>query len=133
MIVADGLELLDEPECWQLLRRGVIGRIGLSMDATPVIFPVNYAVLDDTIVFLTAPGTKLSAAIDASVVAFEVDDYDRDARSGWSVLVIGTAREAADPKLMLRLLELNAVPYAHGERSHTVQITPTFVSGRRIV
>jgi nitroimidazol reductase NimA-like FMN-containing flavoprotein (pyridoxamine 5'-phosphate oxidase superfamily) len=38
-----------------------VGRVGFVVDGRPLILPVNYLADDDSIVFCTAPGTKLSA------------------------------------------------------------------------
>jgi glycerol-3-phosphate dehydrogenase len=55
-----------------------------------VIFPVNYVVDRDLIVFRTDPGSKLDAATERESVAFEVDAVDEATRTGWSVVVGGT-------------------------------------------
>jgi nitroimidazol reductase NimA-like FMN-containing flavoprotein (pyridoxamine 5'-phosphate oxidase superfamily) len=89
MLIDRGLELLSEAEAWELLLRGEVGRVGLTIGGVPAIFPVNYTVLDGTIVFRTAPGAKLSTAMAGNVVAFEVDHHERQGRIGWSVLVVG--------------------------------------------
>jgi uncharacterized protein len=71
-----GIAVLDMPTCWQLLAGEEVGRLAVSVDQRPDIFPVNYAVDEATIVFRTAEGTKLSAVFVDSAVAFEVDGYD---------------------------------------------------------
>jgi nitroimidazol reductase NimA-like FMN-containing flavoprotein (pyridoxamine 5'-phosphate oxidase superfamily) len=133
MFVDNGLELLEEDDCWALLRSGDVGRVGLTMGAMPAIFPVNYVVLGDTIVFRTAPGAKLAAAADSTVVAFEVDDYERSERSGWSVLVIGPSSVLHDDAVGFQVLADQLDPIAEGVRSSIVQIRPEFLSGRRLV
>jgi len=133
MLIEEGLELLDDEECWRLLRSGEVGRVGVTMSALPVIFPVNYAVIDATIVFRTSPGSKLAAAAREAVVAFEVDDYDRTDRSGWSVLVVGRSEVVHDLELTGKVLAADLEPWADGRRADVVRITPGFVSGRRIV
>jgi nitroimidazol reductase NimA-like FMN-containing flavoprotein (pyridoxamine 5'-phosphate oxidase superfamily) len=42
-------------------------------------------------------GTKLDSAANNAVVAFEVDEIDPVAHTGWSVMVTGMARELTDP------------------------------------
>ena len=51
-----------------------VGRIGLVVDGRPLIVPVNYLADDESIVFCTEPGTKLSAVGAGAPVVFEVDD-----------------------------------------------------------
>lgn len=133
MLVDHGLELLSEEDAWGLLAGGDVGRIGLSMGAMPVIFPVNYVVVDHSIVFNTAPGSKLSAAAAGAVVAFEVDDYERQGRAGWSVLVVGRSEVVHNLDVTFKVLAAQLQPYADGVRSSLVRIRPEFVSGRRLV
>jgi hypothetical protein len=93
MLVDEGLELLSDEQCWRLLSSGEVGRVAITMHALPAIFPVNYTVIDGTIVFLTSPGSKLAAAIRQAVVAFEVDDYERTDRTG-----VGASWSSGDPR-----------------------------------
>lgn len=133
MIVDDGLELLTDEECRRLLEMGEVGRVGITIGALPAIFPVNYRVIDEAIVFRTSPGSKLSAAARGAVVAFEVDDYQTADRSGWSVLAIGRAEVVLDLDLTFRVLAARLEPFVEGFRSSIVRIEPTLLSGRRLV
>ena len=93
----NGLEILSPEQCHDLLRRSNVGRVAVTVAALPAIFPVNYALLDGDIVFLTGEGTKLRAAVDRAVVAFQVDHFDESLGSGWSVMAVGLAEELTDP------------------------------------
>jgi uncharacterized protein len=86
------LQVLSGVECYRLLAAQQVGRLGVDAGHYPVIFPVNYALDGEAILIRTEPGTKLPAA-DYANVTFEVDDIDRQTRSGWSVLVRGVAEE----------------------------------------
>ena len=57
-----GLAILDPPECQALLSTQRIGRVGLATP-TPMVLPVQYAMFDGDVVFRTAPGEKLIAAV----------------------------------------------------------------------
>ncbi|GIU87135.1 MAG: pyridoxamine 5'-phosphate oxidase [Acidimicrobiia bacterium] len=129
----DGLELLTEAECRSLLASGSIGRVGVTVGALPVILPVNYAFVDGTIVFRTAEGTKLRAAVDRAVIAFEVDDYDEVLQRGWSVLAVGHASEVAGEDDLATFRALGLAPWADGTRTHYVRLVPEVLTGRRIV
>ncbi len=135
MIEGDGLEILTEDQCRQLLAGAEVGRIGVVIGEVPAILPVNYCVAGDAIVFRTAPGTKLRAALEAAVVAFEVDDHNSADRSGWSVLVVGPALVADDHEVDAETAAAarRLVPFAEGERDAIVRIPLDFVSGRRLV
>lgn len=125
------LQVLSRDECLHLLRGAGIGRVGLSMDALPVVLPVNFVVAGERIIFRTGQGTKLSAALRNAVVCFEVDEIDADHRTGWSVVVTGTARqltgsEAADAAA------LDLDPWSPATGDNFIAINVDLVSGRRV-
>ena len=105
------------------------GRLGVVFNGAPDIYPVNHAVIDDTIVIRTAPGTKLVAAIDHQV-AYEVDRLEDARETGWSVVVHGTAEEPAKIEDYLTALDDGPTPWAAGERDRFIVIRPTSVTGR---
>jgi uncharacterized protein len=133
VIVDEGLELLTEDQARGLLATGEVGRVGITIGALPAIFPVNYRLIDGSIVFRTAPGSKMSAAAEGAVVAFEVDDYELVDRSGWSVLAVGRAEVIHDVAMACKALDAGLEPLAEVSRTTIVRIEPTFLSGRRIV
>ena len=126
-----GLEVLSRPQCLRLLRRRTIGRVVFCVDDLPAAFPVNYALLDDDVVFRSAAGAKLSAAFDGDMLAFQVDRVDPVLHSGWSVLVRGEASILRVPDEVARAGRLGLRPTAPGERPFFVRIRSTNVSGRR--
>lgn len=131
-LIDNGLEILSPAQCHDLLGRATVGRVAVTVAALPAIFPVNYALLDDQIVFLTGEGTKLQAAVERAVVAFQVDHFDEDSASGWSVMAVGVAEEITSPDELRAAKAIGLRPFAHGDRAHFVKIRPEFVSGRRI-
>ncbi len=126
-----GLKVLDRAACAALLQTQRVGRVGVCAHQ-PLVFPVVYALLDDDVVFRTAPGEKLIAAVMNRVVAFEIDEYDVAARSGWSVLVSGTAEEILDREELQRAGALGLEPWAGEARDRFVRIRAEAVSGRRV-
>jgi nitroimidazol reductase NimA-like FMN-containing flavoprotein (pyridoxamine 5'-phosphate oxidase superfamily) len=129
----NGLEVLDRSTCLQLLGGARLGRVGVTSGALPTILPINFRLVDDRIVFRTGAGSKLDAATNRSVVAFEVDEIDPVWHNGWSVVVTGLAHEVTDAHDRARLDAAN-IPYwaaAAGER--VVGISTEMISGRRIV
>jgi nitroimidazol reductase NimA-like FMN-containing flavoprotein (pyridoxamine 5'-phosphate oxidase superfamily) len=110
VIVDEGLELLTEHQARGLLATGEIGRVGITIGALPAILPVNYRLIEGSIVIRTAPGSKMSAAAESAVVAFEVDDYRLADRSGWSVLVVGRAEVIPDVAMACKALDAGLEP-----------------------
>ena len=128
------LEVLSTAESQRLVAGEEIGRLALPTGGTPEIFPVNYAVSDDEIIFRTDEGLKLTLA-ERGQVAFEVDGLDTEAREGWSVVIKGRAEEVTvhdQPALRERVSTLALYPWAEGDRGHWVRIRPNQISGRRI-
>lgn len=125
-------EMLSPPVCWQLMATHPIGRLAVIVDGVPEIFPVNYAVKDDTIVFRTDPGSKLRGLIQSPVVSFEVDMIDFEHRTGWSVLVKGRAEEISDAAALREISSQPLDLWIPAERSVWIRIRPGQVSGRKI-
>ncbi len=132
MIDLDGLEMLSEDECRRLIALEHLGRVGVSVGALPAIFPVNYIVAGDEILFFTAEGTKLQAATVNAIVVLEVDHFNAINRTGWSVMVVGQAREQTEAAAVRGAMAAGLEPWASGDRSHLVALTTEMVSGRRI-
>jgi nitroimidazol reductase NimA-like FMN-containing flavoprotein (pyridoxamine 5'-phosphate oxidase superfamily) len=119
-------------ECRRLIAPGGVGRIAFGTPSGPVVVPVNFAVLADTLVIRTAEGTVIDGHADEQV-ALEVDHIDEALCQGWSVLVRGPAHRVAHPAELRRLQEDAVVwPWAGGEREVYVRITPREITGRRI-
>jgi nitroimidazol reductase NimA-like FMN-containing flavoprotein (pyridoxamine 5'-phosphate oxidase superfamily) len=129
------IEQLSDEECWRLLADAPVGRVGVIVDDAPEIYPVNPIIDDGTIVFRTDPGTKLAGLAQNPVVCFQVDGFDAQQRTGWSVLVTGRAqqvRQVPDAEERRRVEELPVDYWAPGPKWHRIRIVPTDVTGRRI-
>jgi uncharacterized protein len=123
---------MPDDECRGLLTKAEIGRVVVSVGALPAALPVTYRVVGDNIVFRTAPGTKLTAAVDRTVVGFEVDELDPTTRSGWSVLVVGTSRVVTDLVEIAELDEAGIYSWLDADLTHYVKIDIQQISGRRL-
>jgi nitroimidazol reductase NimA-like FMN-containing flavoprotein (pyridoxamine 5'-phosphate oxidase superfamily) len=128
----NGLEVLGRDECLRLLATAPIGRVGLSSAALPTVLPVTFRLVGDRILFRTGHGSKLDAATRQAVVAFEVDDFDLDGHSGWSVVAVGVAQHvAADGIDELDLVHI--ARWIPSPADRLVAISTEIVSGRRLV
>ena len=118
-------------ECWALLRTGVVGRLAVWVDDHPDIFPLNYAVDHGTIVFRSARGTKMSAALSAAPVALEVDGYISESHEAWSVVLKGRAEGIREIDEMMDTVDLPLSPWQAGAKNFFIRLVPTLVTGRR--
>jgi nitroimidazol reductase NimA-like FMN-containing flavoprotein (pyridoxamine 5'-phosphate oxidase superfamily) len=127
-----GLRVLDSAECESALGSQQVGRVGLQVLDHPLVLPVVYALVDGDVVFRTAPGEKLIAAALQRSVAFEVDDYDVESKTGWSVNVVGTIEEIRDSSELDRVRALDLPCWAGELRDRYVRIRPQRITGRAI-
>ncbi|MGH1488764.1 MAG: pyridoxamine 5'-phosphate oxidase family protein [Acidimicrobiales bacterium] len=127
-----GLEVLSADECWALLRETPIGRVAFVHEGGPVVLPVAFGVIRHQLAFRSARGAKLGAARMNRPVAFEVDRWDAESRSGWSVLVEGMADTVYDPDEEAELESLDVLRWTpHSFETDWVRILPNNISGRR--
>ena len=126
-------EALPYSTCRGLLASGVVGRVGVSTTSGPKIFTVNYAVVDDAVIFRTTPhGVLATNAID-SLIAFQVDYVDYEYHRGWSVVATGRGQAVKRPK---ELDHIRAVweprPWAGGTREFYVRLAWDELTGRQL-
>jgi uncharacterized protein len=125
------VEELSEDSCWELLRLESFGRLAVSSENRPQIFPVDYYADGADILFRTAAGTKLRDLVANETVAFEVDA--RSKGESWSILVSGIARVVTDDDEVARADRaplpnwIPVAPYVY------VKIAAVSVHGRRFV
>jgi nitroimidazol reductase NimA-like FMN-containing flavoprotein (pyridoxamine 5'-phosphate oxidase superfamily) len=121
-----------------LIAPGGIGRIAYTGQHDLTVLPVNYKLHDGAILFRTAEDSltvqDLRTGIGSSEyrVAFEVDEFDIQAREGWSVLIQGPAHhlDAADERISA--LAAGVEPWPGDGKDHFIRITPYRITGRRI-
>ena len=124
-------EILTESECWELLDHAEVGRLAVDVAGQPDIFPINFIVENRTIVFRSAAGTKLAGAVLNRLVAFEIDGYQPDDRTAWSVVVKGHARPIERMQELFDAEDLPLYPWLAWDKPNFVRIEPTVVTGRR--
>lgn len=124
-------EILDSEECWKLLERTSVGRLGVVIDGQPDVFPVGFKVDGQGLVFRTGSGTKLQAIEANSLVALEADSVSAEFGLAWSVVVKGRAVEddAAGPAL--NETRRGLFPWQGVGQDYLIRIVPQSVTGRR--
>lgn len=128
-----GIEWLSRDRCLELLADDSIGRLAIVVGRTPTILPVNYALDGEVVVFRSDHGSKVEWG-PRSPAAFEIDHFDRETRSGWSVVVTGRLEEPApfDTATRDRLAGLAVEPWAGGPKDHWMCLVPSRITGRRL-
>ena len=127
-----GLEVLERDECVRLLGSKRVGRIAVAAPNGADVFPVNYGMDGDRVVFRTAPGTKLDRA-ERAQVAFEIDEVGDEERIGWSVVVHGFVDSRSGDDAVRWAEDLGVEPWQDpAAKGHVLVIVPTTITGRRI-
>lgn len=121
--------VLTGPECWEMLGAADVGRLAISIANHPDIFPVNFVVDGETVVFRTAEGTKLAGAVLGKSVAFESDGASGG--DAWSVVVKGSATEIEEMYERFDAEELPLYPWNAAPKHRFVRIVPESITGRR--
>ena len=127
------LNELGPSECRALLGDHQIGRVAVVAPDGPHIIPVNYALVDETVILRTSPLSLVATLGRNASVAFEVDHLDQVTHTGWSVVVTGEAHELTGPDALAEVAKLRLRPWTPGPKSRYVRIVPDHVEGRRIV
>ncbi len=129
--IAPGTEVLTDDECWALLDATSVGRLAIDIAGKPDIFPINFVVDGNCLLFKTGAGTKFAASALLHNVAFEIDGYEPTKRTAWSVVVKGRAHEVERMDEVFAAEDLPLFPWAAHAKPNYVRITPTEVTGRR--
>jgi hypothetical protein len=128
---SEGVRELAHEDAWSRLRTLVVGRLAFSSGDRVELFPVNYLVDRGTVLFRTAPGSKLAASMNRVPVAFEVDGYEAESREAWSVVVHGHLEPMLDTAEIVEAVSLPLFPWQTGEKAFFVRIVPDEITGRQ--
>jgi uncharacterized protein len=121
------LSRLGREECLALISTQHIGRLAFTRRALPDLIPVNFILSGSDVLIRLERTSSVAAAVRDAVVAFEVDNIDPVARSGWSVTVVGQARPIDPAGRYGRPLP---EPWAPGVRDELLRIDTDRVAGR---
>jgi len=123
---------LTTAECERLLSLRAVGRLAWNGPVSPMVLPINFTVLDSEIWFRTTAHSSMSQIIDDQPITFQVDSVDDFTRSGWSVLVRGTAHVVYDIARIPRTWS-GLETWPAGAHAVHVVIERTEITGRRLL
>jgi len=112
------------------------GRLAVSLDGKPDIFPINFAVhansTDDVVAYIrTSPGNKLFATASGSYLALETDHIDGHIAT--SAVVYGTGRRVEHHKELSLVDTLDLEAWVAVQKPEVIAIDINHISGRRFV
>ncbi|HYJ69173.1 MAG TPA: pyridoxamine 5'-phosphate oxidase family protein [Nocardioidaceae bacterium] len=124
---------LSRDQCLTLLAGAIVGRLAYCTADGPQIYPVNYVLDQESVVFRTAVYTALGSEIDGQRAALEVDRLGGPEGFEWSVVLAGPAEVISDPDEVARLRHTSdPTPLAPGARPLYVRISAQRLTGRAI-
>lgn len=125
------LKELSLEQCLDLLRAGTVGRIAVLSEGAPLMFPVNYRLVETSAPTWLAVRTSEGNVIDRAPlnVAFEIDALDDEHHGGWSVLVRGTLHHV-DPDAADFRTRFDPEPWVADERDAWLVVAPFSITGR---
>lgn len=129
MLSGEGpVEELSTEACWNLLKAGQLGRLAATAAGQVDIFPITYYADGTTLLFRTAPGTKLLELTVNNNVALEIDGFsDTDA---WSVVAKGAARLLEHQDEITEADAAPLHPWLPTLKYAYVRVTPETLTGR---
>jgi uncharacterized protein len=127
-----GLVELATDECERLLATQLVGRIAWNGPRGPTVLPVNFVVDGGEVWFRTTAHSSISKEVDDLPISFQVDGIDEFTRSGWSVLLRGTAHLVYDATRIPRTWP-GLETWPAGAHALHVVIERREVTGRRLL
>lgn len=123
-------DTLGRGDCLRLLASQSWGRVAFTDRALPTIRPLAYTLVGDCLVLHTG-SDGLECVLDGQIVAFEVDEVDPVAGTGWTIVAVGPAHLRTRPADLARA-GVPAQRRGHA-RGHLTQVTltPGTICGRR--
>lgn len=129
------IEELTADECWKLLEKDGVGRLATAVldrktgNVEPDIFPINFHVYEQRILFRSAPGSKLIDLTTQPAVAFQTDGHR--GRKHWSVVVHGIARRMMFDSDIVESGILDLQSTLPTQKWNYVRIEPSKITGIR--
>ncbi|RAX48658.1 MULTISPECIES: pyridoxamine 5'-phosphate oxidase family protein [Micrococcaceae] len=124
-------EILTAGQCWKLLSETSVGRLAVSTDGAPDVFPVNYKVDGESLLFRTGGGSKFTDIKNDARVALEADSVSGESGRAWSVVIRGRVEISTSPDPILETVGRGLFPWQGIGKDHLVRILPEKVTGRR--
>lgn len=121
--------VIPEDSCWGYLATQEVGRLVTAVNEVPEIFPVNFVLDGESVVFRTAEGSKLWNLLTNDNIAFQADGWNDE--SGWSVVMHGKAEVINDLAELARCKAMPLRPWIPTVKTIWVRLSADRITGRR--
>ena len=119
---------LHPEECWEFMRAHEFGRLGFHLADEVHIVPINYALEDNRLYFLTTEGSKLLGITMNADVCFEADEISDEHAT--SIIIRGRARQLEGSAAWI-VDRLPLRPWVPTEKYIVLEVTADEITGRR--
>lgn len=126
-----GLRVMGIDECLERIASVRVGRLAFHLDGEIAVLPVVQVLDGVDVCFRTAGDSKIQAAIDHARVTYEMDAFDAETRSGWSIVVNGNA-VVADEEDTRALTDGSGRPWVPDEGLVWIRVRTQSVTGREL-
>lgn len=112
------------------------GRLAITLDGKPDIFPLNFAIhvnsVDDVVAYIrTSPGNKLFATAAGGYLALETDQVESNTAT--SAVVYGRGRRVEHRKELALVETLDLEAWVAERKPEVIAIDVERISGRRFI
>lgn len=130
------IKQLSVEETLEFLATKDFGRLAITLDGKPDIFPINFAVhansVDDVVAYIrTSPGNKLFATAAGSYLAVETDHIEGNTAT--SAVIYGTGRRVEHPNELRLVDSLDLEAWVAIRKPEVIAIDIDHISGRQFV
>ncbi len=125
------LEVLERAECLELVATVALGRLAYDRGGVLVVIPINVGLVDDRLYFHLGTGAALNAIYHQALVTVEIDQFDLDRATGWSVNVVGVAKEVPPGRIQPDMAELRS--WVRRAATRLFALDTEHLSGRRVL
>jgi hypothetical protein len=123
-------EQLPVDACLKLLASVPVGRVCFTRQALPAIELVEFVTEGGDVIVAADHDDPLGAKLAVGqVVAFQADDVDYRSGDGWTVSMVGRAREMTDVSELARLPRIGGPAAIEGNPACFIRISPATVTG----
>ncbi|MEO6471767.1 MAG: pyridoxamine 5'-phosphate oxidase family protein [Aeromicrobium sp.] len=125
---------LSDQECYGLVASATVGQLAFVGSTGQQLLPVNFQFIDGIFYFQVSRDSVLAElAAGITDVAFSVGYREELLQKGWSVVVSGSTSSVDDESLVEEVRSVARLgPWAPGDRSLVVSLTPRSISGRKV-
>lgn len=122
---------MSESECRARLRSVPVGRLAYLENGLPVVRPVNFSLVANSVVIWTVPTANGTPAAD-QMVAFEADEIEPSSHTGWTVPATGRAEAVTNIDDLVASADVTRRPWVSAPDDRALRLRLTTLAGHHL-